>query len=382
MAKRTWSLVATALVLLCAPGQVAAAPAEPQVQDALDRMVEQGVPGVLYRHSEPGSETVLRSGVADLRTGAPVPQRGRWRVASLTKSVTATIVLQLVHENRLGLDQPLAEVLPDVVPGDERITVRNLLQHNSGLFDYAQAPEFRFPDDYVHRPFAPRQLVDLAIAHGPVAEPGQQWSYSNTNYIVLGMIVEELTGEPLSAVFQHRVLGPAGMRQSYLPVHYPLINGPHATGHHVLPEQTGDPTRYPLTELDPSFAWASYGMVSGAADMNRFYRTLFRGELLPRPLVDEMLRAVPGGDPVFPDYGLGLENIELTCGVTLWGHTGSIPGYSSYAFSTADGRQQVSMSLNVFMLGERAVPIIYDAADAINQAVCHQPYPQPPVPAA
>lgn len=354
-------------VLTSAPGD--------GVQDALDRIVELGVPGVLLRHSTDGAETVLSSGAADLRTRVPMRAGSRWRIGSLTKTVTAVVVLQLVREGRLGLDRPLAEVLPGQVPGDGRITIRCLLRHTSGLHNYTDGQRFQLPGDYVHDAFTPAELVRIAVEHGPAAEPG--WKYCNTNYVLLGMIVEALTGESLSSAFTRRVFDPLGMADSRLPVHDTRIGGPHPTGHHLLPERTGDPTPHPLTEYDPSFAWAAYGMVSSTADVNRFYRGLFRGELLPRPLVDEMLRTVPSGDPVFPSYGLGLEDLRLTCGITMWGHTGSIPGFSSYAFCTADGGEQVSLALNIFMLGKRAVPIIYTAADAINRAVCGEPYPGP-----
>lgn len=354
----------------------AAAP-ESGVQDALDRMVAQGVPGVLLRHSADGAETVLRSGVADLRTGAEFPAGARWRIASLTKSVTAVAALQLVARGLLDLDRPLAEVLPGRIPDAAGITARRLLQHTSGLYNYTDSAGFRFPADYVHRPFTPAELVDIAVEHGPVAPPGRGWGYSNTNYALLGMIVEELTGEPLPETFRRRVFAPLGMGDSHLPVHEPRIGGPHPTGHHLLPESTGDPERHPLTEYDPSFAWAAYGVVSSTADVNRFYRGLFRGELLPRDLVEEMLRAVPTGDPVFGGYGLGLEELRLTCGIRMWGHCGGIPGFSAYAFSTPDGREQVSLALNLFVVGRRSVPFIYTAADAVNRAVCGEPYPRP-----
>lgn len=347
---------------------VSPASASTGIQYELDQMVAAGVPGVVVTVVRDDSRWRTEAGVTDVDTGERMPRDGRFRAASLTKSMVATVVLQLVHEGKLSLTGTLGELLPDLVPGGDGIRVEQLLNHTSGLADYVGAQEFSDPAHYASRTYSPTRLVGIATSLGH-SGPGVKWAYSNTNYILLGMIVEQVTGRTLSQELRWRVFLPAGMIRSDLPVTAPFLTGPHASGYYRI-----DPApRFELTELNPSFAWASYGVVSTASDLHRFYRALLSGRLLPPSLVRLMhAGAVATNNPVWPHYGLGLEEMRTTCGVTLWGHTGAIPGYQTYAFATLDGTRQVVVSTNLFS-PKNGWPALR-AVNAINIEFCGEPW--------
>jgi D-alanyl-D-alanine carboxypeptidase len=338
------------------------------IQAELDLMVAAGTPGVVVTVAHADGRWRAEAGVSDVDTGGRLPRDGLFRAGSLTKSMVATVVLALVHEEKLSLTGSLGELLPGAVPGGDGIRVEQLLNHTSGLADYVSAPEFTDPARYTSRTYSPTRLVQMAnsLGHG---EPGVAWKYSNTNYILLGMIVEKVTLHTLSQELRRRVFLPAGMSRSDLPTTAPYLAGPHASGYYRI-----DPVpRFELTELNPSFAWASYGVVSTATDVQRFYRALFSGKLLPPELVRRMYEDAPAtNNPVWPHYGLGLEEMHTTCGVTLWGHTGAIPGYQTYAFATLDGKRQVTVSANLFSPkdGRQALR----AVNTINIEFCGEPW--------
>ncbi|SDN22962.1 serine hydrolase domain-containing protein [Allokutzneria albata] len=335
------------------------APTNPGLQASLDEMTKNGAPGVVAQLRDGGRTWTGRSGVGDLDRGTPVPLNARFRAGSVTKSLVAAVVLQLVGEGRLGLDQP---VLDD-------ITVRALLNNTSGLPDYLSDPVFADPRVYGKRTFTPDELIEIALRH----KRGTGWKYSNTNYVVLGRLVERTTGEPLGEELARRVLRPAGMRSTFLPATFPRIPGPHATGYYLHGDITHNPDPQPqlqpLTEINPSFAWAAYGLVSTTDDLQRFYDALLSGKLLPAALLKEMQQTVPTGNPAFPGYGLGLERVDLTCGAA-WGHTGSIPGYMTFAFAREDGRRQFTFSINAQVLDRSSGRFLAPGFAALEKALC------------
>ncbi|MCO1576079.1 beta-lactamase family protein [Crossiella sp. SN42] len=364
--RRVLALVLAATLLT--PG-TAAADTRPDLQRELDGMVAAGVPGVMLAVHNGDQVHRAQAGVADLDTGAPVPAQGRFRIASLTKMLVATVLLQLVDKGELALTDTLGQRLPGLVPGGEDIRVEQLLHNTSGLTDYIGAPEFADPADYVHRRFTPEQLVRTANALGH-GQPGS-WKYANTNYILLGLLIERVTRDGLANQLRHRVFRPAGMHASELP-RLPLLWGPHASGHYRI-----DPgPRTELTHLDPSFAWAAYGAVSTVDDLRRFQTALAEGRLLPARLVERMrTEAVSTGHPAWPRYGLGIEEMSTTCGVRLWGHTGAIPGYSTMAFATADAKRQVIISSSLFSPkdGKQVLHMV----NVINLEFCGEPWRPP-----
>ncbi|MFI1866085.1 serine hydrolase domain-containing protein [Streptomyces jumonjinensis] len=159
------------------------------------------------------------AGVADLRTGAKVPVDGQVRAGSNTKAFTATVVLQLVGEGKVGLDAPIEKYLPDLVRGEgidgHDITVRQLLQHTSGLPNYTDF--LGDPAEERHTCLQPRTLIDMTLAHKALFAPGTDWSYSNTNTVLAGLLIEKVTGRPLAEQITQRIIVPAGPRKTYFP---------------------------------------------------------------------------------------------------------------------------------------------------------------------
>jgi D-alanyl-D-alanine carboxypeptidase len=303
------------------------------LQEQLDGVVEAGSPGVvgLVRTGERTWQGA--SGLADLRAERPARAGDRFRVGSVTKSFVATLALQLVGEGRLGLDDNLERWLPGLVPGGEKITVRQLLNHTSGLYNYT--------DDLPEPPrrFRPRDLVAMATGHKPLFAPGTQFSYSNTNYILAGMIVERVTGDPLADQLQRRIFQPLGLGDTQLPTTQRALGGPHARGY-APPDKDWQVSDGParlvdVTEMDTSWGWAAGAMVSTTADLAHFYQALLGGQLLPPELLKQMRTTVDASQLGHGTrYGLGLEVLRLGCGVELWGHGGSLEGYQTTAFST------------------------------------------------
>jgi D-alanyl-D-alanine carboxypeptidase len=371
MGKPMRALAVAALGALLATTLVSPASASAGIQQELDQMVAAGTPGVVLTVVRGESRWRAEAGVSDVDSNDRLPRDGRFRAGSITKTMVATVLLQLVHEGKLALTDTLGELLPGLLPGRDRIRVEQLLNHTSGLADYISAPEFADPAHYTSRTYSPTRLVQLAntLEHGV---PGTEWAYSNTNYVLLGMIVEKVTGRALSQELRRRVFLPAGMVRSDLPTTTQFLAGPHASGYYRI-----DPApRFELTELNPSFAWAAYGVVSTATDIQRFYRALFTGKLLPPALVRRMHENAPAtNNPAWPRYGLGLEEMHTTCGVMLWGHTGAIPGYQTYAFATLDGLREIVVSTNLF--SPRDGRQVLRAVNAINIEFCGEPWQMP-----
>jgi D-alanyl-D-alanine carboxypeptidase len=207
-----------------APTEVTLAPFDPalaaKLQQVLDRTVADGtIPGAVLSVQIPGAEPwVGASGVRDRRTKEPMEPTTNVRIASISKIFTAVVVLQLVEEGTIQLDQPIATWLPDLVPNGDRITVHNLLQHTSGLYDYLEDRNFvnrtyREPD----RIFAPRELVEFATQFPPLFRAGAKgaWDYSSTNFVLLGMIAEQATGNTLAHEMRQRIFEPLGLEQTF-----------------------------------------------------------------------------------------------------------------------------------------------------------------------
>jgi D-alanyl-D-alanine carboxypeptidase len=291
-----------------------ASPVDPRaLRAALDEVVATGATAALARLEDRAGTWTGSSGVAELGRTRPPSPAGRFRVGSITKTFVSTVVLQLVAERRLGLDDPVTRWLPGLIPGGAQITLHNLLQHTSGLYNYTDTL-FSSVDAYLrirYRSFTPNELVAIAAAEPPLFPPGTSWSYSNTNYIGLGLVVQRVTGRPYAAEVARRILRPLRMEHTELPGTALGIPGPHAHGY--LPIQQGNQTvPLDITRLNPSAAWAAGEVISTTADLNRLYRAQLAGRLLPAPILREML--TPTG-PI--DYGLGIYRITLPDGTVL-----------------------------------------------------------------
>ena len=309
---------------------------EAQLQRALDGVVAAGVPGAVLLVREGNRTMRLASGYGNLRPRTPMRTGDRFRVGSITKTFVATIVLQLVGEHKLALDDTVERRLPGVVPNGNGITLRQLLNHTSGLFDYGG--DSTFVDDAYRHPlkdWTPRQIVAIATAHKPRFAPGGGWSYSDTNYYVLGLIVEAATRHSLASELRNRILLPLHLTETSLDS-APQIAGRYAHGYFLEPLQD-------VSVGSPSVFWAAGGLVSNADDLARFYRALLNGLLLRADLL-RLMQTVVTPAPDFA-YGLGLLRLREQCGY-VWGHTGGSPGYVANALNSKDGRRQVIVLVN------------------------------------
>ncbi|OLF18490.1 serine hydrolase domain-containing protein [Actinophytocola xanthii] len=362
---RRWLVVLVAAALTAAPSAAAAAPVRGSgdpLNRSLDALVAAGAPGVVARVDDGRRVRTVARGVAVLDPPTPIHADGGFRVASITKSFVATVVLQLVGERRLRLSDPVERWLPGLVPGGSAITVRQLLNHTSGIFDITADPAWRaaFLAD-PGREWSAEELVAWATSHPPTFPPGTDWSYSNTNYLLVGLIAEAATGRPLPRLVAERITRPLRLTDTFLATS-PRVRPGHVHGYRP-PALTGG-GYVDTVGWHPSAAGASGALVSTAPDLARFYRALLSGRLLSPALTRELLTTVPveerdGG------YGLGIFFVDTRCG-TVWGHSGSFPGYTSIAYQDRSGRRSAVLLLSTD-LDPRTGPL-FDAA--VDTAVC------------
>jgi D-alanyl-D-alanine carboxypeptidase len=351
-ARLSCALLAIACVVAVGvPGRAqAATAAPPALQQALDKLVADGVPGAIALERDGGKEWHAASGVSDLTTNAPISARGRFRIGSVTKGYVSTVVLQLVGEGRLSLDDTVERWLPGLVPDGAGITVRQLMNHTSGLYDYLDPAAYLVLLRDPLKTWRPRQLVQRAVAHPPVFAPGTKWEYSNTNYIVLGLIVAAVDGvpEPLDMAapaleVYRRIIAPLGLWHTRFPLTDPDIHGPHPHGYTIgAPPEWGLPAVLDTTRFNPSWAWTAGAIVSTLDDVADFHRALFIGELLGPEQQRELQTTVPLGAGT--EYGLGVVKLETPCG-TAWGHDGGTPPFVSISLTSPDGSRQAAMML-------------------------------------
>jgi D-alanyl-D-alanine carboxypeptidase len=362
-------LVAAAVIGVTAAGLAAVdsyTGPEPDIavlQRDADALLGLGAPGVLVGVSTPAGEGRVRSGHGDVATRAPVPWDARFRIGSYTKTFVATTALQLVGEGRLALEDSVERWLPGVVSGNgnegRAITIRQLLQHTSGLPEYLAEMPYLFEETAFeqnrHRGLAPAEAVALALKSPPMFAPGSQWQYSNTNYMLAGMVIEAVTGNDWQGEVRARVVAPLGLADTTLPGSDPAVPAPHAVGYERFPGPGGTPEdqRYgrPLdvTELNPSWGGAAGEMISTTEDGNRFLQALLGGEVLAPEQLAEMQRTVPAPpfEEHFPGarYGLGIMFMPNSCG-GYWSHGGDIHGFMTRNGVTPDGSRSVVVSIN------------------------------------
>ncbi|MET9291478.1 serine hydrolase domain-containing protein [Streptomyces sp. NPDC003077] len=312
---------------------------------ALARLTrEHGLAGAAVAVADPYCGRWSRAdGTADLRTGRPMNARDRLRIGSVTKTFTATVVLQLADEGRLRLDAPVDRYLPGLVRGNgydgRAISVRQLLQHTGGLPDHSAALADEDTDHLRHHHFEPRELVRRALL---LPHPTGRWHYSTTNYLLAGLVIEQVTGRPAEKEITRRIIRPLRLRDTYWPGRSARIRGPHSRSY-FTEERNGTAVRVDGTEWNASAGGTGGALISTPADVNRFFGALLSGRLLSAPRLAEMRRTVPGDpDRLGPDgrYGLGLITSPLSCGGRWTGHTGSTrAGHHSVAAVAPDGRR-------------------------------------------
>ncbi|MFJ9584870.1 serine hydrolase domain-containing protein [Streptomyces acidicola] len=362
MSVRTGLVVATALaaaVALAVPA--AAAPAggvrigHSATREAMDAAVRDGVPGVTAQAKDAHGVWRATSGVGDLRTGTPRSTEDHYRVASITKTFVATVMLQLEADGELSLDDTVERWLPGVVRGHghdgRKVKLRQLLNHTSGIFnvteDKTYVERYSTKDGFFkHRydTLTPDDLVGYAMKNEPDFTPGTSWNYSNTNYVLAGMVIEKVTGHWFGDEIDARIIKPLGLGATSVPRTDPTMPRPSSRAYSKLAQTATGPT-YDVTEWNPTIAYGGGNMISDSADLSRFYTALVRGRLLPEKQQKELTATVETGDPD-RRYGLGLTDVKLNCGVHVWGHGGDTKGTLAVAVTTADGRHSLAFNFN------------------------------------
>ncbi|QFU92029.1 serine hydrolase [Amycolatopsis sp. YIM 10] len=347
-ARKTAAALLGAALLTGSTGTAAAAtpgyhPAE--FRHDVRTLHEDGIIGVQARISTRHGQWTATSGKSDVDTGQPVSPRSSFRIASNTKTFVAVVLLQLVGEGRLGLDDTVERHLPGLIRGNgndgRAITVRDLLQHTSGLFEYRAewppTPEYFEQNRYRH--YEPAELVALALKHPPT---GTGHSYSNTNYVVAGMIIRAVTGNSWATEVRRRVILPLELTGTSVPGDDPSMPGPTARGYQQWFPST---LVTDVTEQNRTGSDAAGAIISTTADLGRFFRALLGGQLLRPAQLAEMQRVVPVDDGLQTGYGLGLVPYQLSCGGVYWGHGGQTTGYLSTVGVSADGTRAIVLSL-------------------------------------
>lgn len=321
-----------------------AAKLDAAVREVMD---ETQVPGVTVGLWTPDKGSYVHTfGVADKSTGAPMATDLYTRIGSETKTFTVTALLRLVDERKVGLDDPIGTYVKGVPNGD-RITLRQLAGMRSGLFNYSEDADFdKALETDPRRPFPPQELLDYSFKHPVQFQPGAQFDYCNTNLILLGLVVEKVTGRPLHEVIKQDVLKPAGLHRTLFPTDAEIPD-PHAHGY---TDQTASGKVEDATDWDPSWAWAAGAMISDLQDLRRWAHTLATGKLLTPATQAERLRTTPMDIPG-DGYGLGIFNIQG------WiGHNGSLPGYESLTVYLPEARATLVIVLNTDVLHDGQEP--------------------------
>ena len=330
-----------------------------ELQSALDAIHRAGVPGVFAEVREGRDTWRGASGVADLRTGRRATPALRHRVGSITKTFTAVAVMQQVERGSVSLDAPIGRYLPRLVPGarGDRITVRMLLNHTSGLPDYLPyafpslqtfpaAGSTRSLDDNRFRQFSRAELIGMGVDAPPAGEPGAPTGvYSNTNYLLLGELLEAVSGTGAEQYITRNVLEPAGLRNTGFP-HGERIVGAHPKMYESFFGLIDPPRDYSVYNM--SWVSTGAGLVSTVEDLNRFYGMLLGGRLVSPASLEQMQATVAvisqTGEPVI--YGLGLHRYAIAgCG-PIWGHDGTVWGAQTMTMVSADGKRQLSVAIN------------------------------------
>ncbi len=348
------AVLTTSLIVAPAAGaSIRHSTVSPDLQQALQQLVTDGVPGAIALQRQGTVTARTAAGVANVATGEPMSPDDQYRAGSITKSFVSTVVLQMEAERRLSLNDSVQKWLPGVVPNGANIEIRQLLNHTSGIADYV---DLDFIQQLLHDPlrqYTPNQLVALAVAKPPLFPPGTGWSYSNTDYILLGMIIAAVDGAnippaqsliPPTEVLA-RIIAPLGLAHTSWPVTDPQLHGQYTHGYWInAPAFLNLPPIYDMTVQSPTWAWSAGAIVSTVGDLARFHSALFAGQLLPPAQQQELLDLVPTGHPGL-EYGAGVFRLQTPCGPAL-GHDGDAAAGYAISLTSPDGSRQLELFSN------------------------------------
>ncbi|MEV4878457.1 serine hydrolase domain-containing protein [Streptomyces cyaneofuscatus] len=333
-----------------------------ELDAAIENVHRAGMPGLFAEVRDDDQVWRGAAGVADVVTGRPVTADMRHRVGSITKTFTAAAVLQQAENGRIGLDAPIGRYLPKLVPGarGDAITVRMLIDHTSGLAEYlpyAYPSLEAFPvaadtrpqslDDHRHTRFDPVDLIGMGVSAPAVGTPGgTPGVYSNTNYLLLAQLLEEVSGTTAELCITRNVIERAGLRDTGFPAG-PHVDGPHSRLYESWFGMIDPPRDYSV--FDMSYAGPSASLISTVADLNRFYGKLLAGEIVSLSSLAQMQRTGPviSQEGKTIDYGLGLYPMEGPGQGVFWGHGGTVWGGGTLAMIRADGKRQMAVAVNL-----------------------------------
>ncbi|EOP26282.1 MULTISPECIES: serine hydrolase domain-containing protein [Bacillus] len=315
------------------------------VKNAIRDALQLGYPGILANISKGGKTWSYAAGIADVRTKKPMKADFRFRIGSVTKTFIATVLLQLSGENRLNLDDSIEKWLPGVIQGNgydgNQITIRQILNHTSGIADYMNSKDFDIMD--TKKSYTAEEFVKMGISLPSEFAPGKGWSYSNTGYVLLGILIEKVTGNSYAEEIENRIIEPLDLSNTFLPGNSSVIPGTkHARGYIQL---DGASELKDVTYINPGSSDGD--MISTADDLNKFFSYLLSGKLLKEQQLNQMLTTVPT-DREGTGYGLGIVEFKLPNGVSVWGHRGSVLGFSTFVGGTLGGKHTLAVNLNSF----------------------------------
>jgi D-alanyl-D-alanine carboxypeptidase len=272
----------------------------------------------------------------------------RMRIASAAKAFSGAVALSLVSEGKLSLDDTIGERLPGLPGAWSEVTLRQLLNHTSGIPDFSQDPGFRDAAlASLKKAPPPEELLTYVYDEGLLFDPGSRYHYSNSDNVAVALMVEAATGKTYEEQLREQVYGPLGLRNTTLPSG-PNLQTPYIHGYDNDPRE--QPPEDVSEQIAAGWAWASGGIVSTPSDLNTFIRGYVGGELFDRQVQAQQRRVFEGGgsEPPGPgenSAGLGVFRYETKCG-TVWGHTGNTPGYTQFMAASPNGRRSATVSVN------------------------------------
>lgn len=311
------------------------------IEQVIDKAADaKNIPGVIVTVKNGEASWAYASGEGNIERNHKVDADSAFRIGSTTKSFVATVVLQLAGEKKLSLDDTVEKWLPGLIKGKgydgSKITIRQLLNHTSGIADYLTSDLKEKLMENPSENYTAEQLISRALQ----LEPVKGWSYSNTNMVIIGLIIQKVTGESYAEQIQKRIINPLSLKETVLPGSSMDIPKKNARGY----LNTGDKL-VDITLFNPSFANASGEMISTGEDMTTFFRALLGGKLLTPEMQKEMVTHTV--DTPLGKYGLGIHATKLPDGTEVWGHGGGIPGFTNFAGGTKDGQHVISININV-----------------------------------
>jgi len=396
MKQRAARSVSLALAVALAAGGAAFAPSahaarsgqggHEATRTALRALVEKGgLPGAIAKVRDGKGSWFASSGYADTGTGRERSPGEHFRAASITKTFVATVLLQLEAEGTLSLDDTVETWLPGLVRGNgydgSRITLRQLLNHTSGIADYAADLAFihnaagpGFPE-HRYDTHTPEELVATALKYPPRPHPEKAPLYSNTNFVVAGMVIEKATGRSYGQEVTRRIVKPLKLTGTSFPGTAPQLPNPHPVGYSRLHQEEPDAKIHDATEQNMTWLGAAGDIISTSGDLNRFQRALMGGTLLPPVQMKEMLDEVPAGDGM--GYGLGVEFAQLSCGVKVVGKSGRTNGSLSAMVGALDGKHQLTFHVNGDWLRDESLYVKVIEAEFCGRAPSLTDKPSP-----